>query len=128
VHMETIRRIITVGEAHLHVEERGSGEPLLLLHGLTGTGADWRHVFDLDALANDFRVITPDARGHGRSTHPNGEFTFARCARDVSAILDALEIEQARAIGLSLGAKTLLHVATQAPRRLRAMVLVSATP
>jgi pimeloyl-ACP methyl ester carboxylesterase len=81
--------------AELHLEERGSGEPLLLLHGMMGTG---------------------------------GDFTFARCGRDVLAILDALGIDRVRAVGVSLGAKTLLHVATLAPERVTAMILVSATP
>jgi len=106
----------------------GEGEPLVLLHGLTGTGDDWRHVFDLDALARSHRVIRPDAREHGRSTNPSGTFTFGQCARDVVALLDVLGVDRARAIGVSLGAKTLLHVAIRAAGRLSAMVLVSATP
>lgn len=126
--MKTLERTIHADGADLHVEERGAGEPLLLLHGMTGTGGDWRHVFDLDALAATFRVVMPDARGHGRSTDPDGAFSFARYGRDVLAILDALGIEQTAAVGVSLGAKTLLHTATQAPSRIRAMVLVSATP
>jgi pimeloyl-ACP methyl ester carboxylesterase len=123
-----LQHTIEVGGAELYVEERGTGEPLVLLHGMAGTSGDWRHVFDLDALARRARVITPDARGHGRSTNPGGEFTFAGCARDLFTVLDALGVERARAVGVSLGAKTLLHVATQAPGRMEAMVLVSATP
>jgi pimeloyl-ACP methyl ester carboxylesterase len=111
----------------LHFEERGSGEPLLLLHGLTGSSSDWQHVFDLAALAERCRVIMPDARGHGRSTM-RGAFTLAGCARDVLLLLDRLGIAQVRAIGMSLGAKTLLHVATIAPERVERMILVSATP
>jgi pimeloyl-ACP methyl ester carboxylesterase len=121
-------RTVTVEGAELHVEERGSGEPLLLLHGGAGSSGDWKHVFDLDALAARFRVIAPDARGHGRSTNPGGEFSFARWGWDVLAILDAMGIDHVRAAGVSLGAKTLLHVATLAPERVSAMILVSATP
>jgi pimeloyl-ACP methyl ester carboxylesterase len=122
------QRRITAGDAELYVEERGSGEPLLLLHGLMGTLADWEHVFELDALAEKHRVILPDARGHGRSKSASGAFTFRRCADDVLALLDALGIERAEAIGMSLGAKTLLHLATRHPARLTAMILVSAAP
>ena len=121
-------RTIAIDGNDIHFEERGSGAPLLLLHGLTGTGGDWRHVFDLDALAASFRVIAPDARGHGRSRNGRGEFTFRRCALDVLALLDHLEIERVRAVGMSLGAKTLLHVATLAPLRIERMILVSGTP
>jgi pimeloyl-ACP methyl ester carboxylesterase len=126
--MEIIRRTIQVNGADLYVEECGTGQPLVLLHGMMGTSGDWRHVFDLVELAQSFRVVALDARGHGRSTNPSGKFTFGGCARDVLAILDALSIDQAKAVGVSLGAKTLLHVATQAPARLEAMILVSATP
>src|SRR5262252_7881545 len=110
----------------MHYEDRGSGEPLLLLHGGLGIGDDWRHVFPSDP--NGYRVVAPDLRGHGRSTNPAGTFTIRQCAHDVVALVDRLEIAQARAIGLSLGAKTLLHVATAQPTRIEAMVLVSATP
>lgn len=102
--------------------------PLLLLHGFTGSGDDWQHVFDLDALARDHRVIRPDARGHGRSAKPSGALTFARLATDIVELLDQLGTAKVRAIGMSLGAKTLLHVATSAPERIETMVLVSATP
>jgi pimeloyl-ACP methyl ester carboxylesterase len=126
--MEVRTKTITVDGAELYVEERGRGEPLLLLHGMTGTGSDWRHLFDLDALGQSYRVIVPDARGHGRSTVTDQPFTFGQCARDVFAILDALGAGGVRAIGLSLGAKTLLHLATSVPSCVGAMVLVSAAP
>jgi len=115
-------------EDELYFEERGDGEPLLLLHGFGGTHDDWRHVFDLDALASGYRVITPDARGHGRSKHRRGDFTFRRLALDVLALLDHLGVGRVRAVGMSLGAKTLLHVATREPARVSRMILVSATP
>ncbi len=91
-----------------------------------GIGRDWRHVFPEDPPG--YRLLVPDLRGHGRSTNPAGAFTFRQCARDVLAWLDRLDIARAKAIGLSMGAKTLLHVATAAPDRLESMVLVGATP
>lgn len=109
-------------------EERGDGKPLLLLHGLTGTCGDWGHAFDLDRLATSYRVIAPDARGHGRSDNPTGEFTFRRCALDVIEIMDHTGLARVEAVGVSLGAKTLLHVVTEAPNRIETMVLVSPTP
>jgi pimeloyl-ACP methyl ester carboxylesterase len=128
MHNRTVRA--TDGASlHLHTSAATPGLPaIVLLHGLTGTGDDWRHVFDLDELAMRFQVIRPDARGHGRSTDPAGAFGFRRCARDVLEILDALAIDRVRAVGMSLGAKTLLHVASLAPERIEAMVLVSPAP
>jgi pimeloyl-ACP methyl ester carboxylesterase len=117
---------IGIGGFEMYFEDRGSGQPLVLLHGGMGIGADWRHVFPEDPPG--YRVVVPDLRGHGRSTSPDEPFTIRRCAGDVLALLDALGIHRTKAIGLSLGAKTLLHAATEQPSRLDAMVLVSATP
>ena len=118
---------IEVNGFQLYHEERGDGEPLLLLHGGTGIGADWKLVFTGGDPAG-FRVIVPDLRGHGGSTNPSRTFTFRQAAKDMFALLDHLRIQRVKAIGLSMGAKTLLHVATQEPDRVEAMVLVSATP
>ena len=110
----------------MYFEDRGSGDPLLLLHGGLGIGDDWRHVFPSDP--DGYRVIVPDLRGHGRSTNPSDDFTFRQCALDVLALLDHLGVSSTKAIGLSMGAKTLLHAATLRPNALSSMVLVSATP
>ena len=110
----------------MYVETRGEGEPLLLLHGGGGAGSNWNLVFK--EPPQGYRLIIPDLRGHGSSTNPSGEFTFRQSGLDVLALLDQLGIEKCKAIGLSMGAKTLLHVATQQPSRVEAMVLVSAAP
>lgn len=120
---------LRVGDgSELFFEDAGSGPALLLLHGLTGTHDDFLHALDVSSLRNDWRVIAPDARGHGRSTNPTGHFSIRTCAADVIALLAHLELDSVCAIGASLGAKTLLHVAVQAPQAVSAMVLVSATP
>ncbi len=116
-----------VNGSELYTATLGEGEPLLLLHGFTGSGADWAHVFDLDDLMRDHRLIVPDLRGHGRSEMGPEPLTIRQCSLDVLALLDELGVARCKAIGLSLGAKTLLHLATRAPDRVEAMVLVSAT-
>ncbi len=125
---KALGQTIEIDGIELYYEDQGQGEALLLLHGFTGAGADFAHVFDRDALAREFRVIAVDLRAHGRSTNPSGQFTIRSCAHDVYALLDRLGVERFSAIGMSLGAKTLLHMATQQPGRPRAQVLVSATP
>jgi len=118
---------IDVNGFQLYYEERGDGEPLLLLHGGTGVGGDWQHVFT-SGDPGGYRLIVPDLRGHGRSTNPSGLFTFRQVAKDVFALLDRLGVSRVKAIGMSAGAKSLLHMGTQQPHRVDAMVLVSATP
>ncbi|HEV3060838.1 MAG TPA: alpha/beta hydrolase [Vicinamibacterales bacterium] len=117
---------IELNDFEMYVEDRGAGAPLLLLHGGMGIGADWRHLFPEDP--DGYRVIAPDLRGHGRSTNPSRAFTFRQCAQDVLALLDHLGLPTVKAIGMSMGAKTLLHVATARPSVVSAMVLISATP
>ena len=118
--------ITDVNGCQIHYDVRGDGDPLVLLHGGLGAGADWRYVFPSDPAG--FRVIVPDLRGHGRSTNPSGEFTFRQAALDVLALLDHLGQATVNAIGLSGGGITLLHMATLQPARVGAMVLVSAPP
>jgi pimeloyl-ACP methyl ester carboxylesterase len=117
---------IPINGMEMYYEIRGAGEPLVLLHGGTGAGVNWDLLFK-NAPAG-YRLVVPDLRGHGRSTNPSATFTFRQSAFDVFAMLDHLGIERFKAIGVSLGAKTLLHMATQQPTRVAAMVLVSATP
>ncbi|HEY3139408.1 MAG TPA: alpha/beta hydrolase [Blastocatellia bacterium] len=119
-------QIEKINDIEIYYETRGEGEPLVLLHGGGGAGVNWEIIFR--EPPHGFRLIIPDLRGHGRSTNPSMKFTIRQCALDVFALLDQLGIDRFKAIGLSLGAKTLLHIATQQPDRVQAMVLVSATP
>src|SRR5262245_1591232 len=99
-----------VNGMEMYYEISGEGEPLVWLHGFTGIGAHWQLIFTEQPAG--FRLISPDLRGHGRSTNPSGKFTFRQSALDVFALLDSLGIERFKAIGMSAGAKTLLHMAT----------------
>jgi pimeloyl-ACP methyl ester carboxylesterase len=119
-------RMVRVNGCQMYVERSGEGDTLLLLHSGGGVGANWRLVFD--ASPPGYELIVPDLRGHGRSTNPGGAVTFRQLALDVLELLDTLGVARFKAIGISMGAKALLHVATQQPERVQAMVLVSATP
>jgi pimeloyl-ACP methyl ester carboxylesterase len=116
----------TINGFEMHWDESGEGEPLLWLHGGTGAGSDWHYVFPESPAG--YRVIKPDLRGHGASSNPAGEFSFRQCARDVLALLDHLELTRVKAIGLSGGGITLLHMAVAAPERITTMVVISAPP
>jgi len=110
----------------LHYEIHGQGAPLLWLHGLFGSGSDWQYVFD--SVPDSFQLIAPDLRGHGRTTNPTGRFTFRQTAEDVAALLRHLGLERVKAVGVSGGGLTLLHLATSAPSTVERMVIVSAPP
>lgn len=116
---------VPVNGMQMYYEIYGQGEPVVLLHGFTGSGQNW-HPMVAD-LAKEFQLIVPDLRGHGHSTNPANAFTHRQSALDVFALLDHLGIEHFKAMGISTGGMTLLHMATQQPDRVEAMVLIGAT-
>ncbi len=126
--MKKLLEKLSVNGIDLAYEVRGDGPPLLMLHGFFGSSGDWVHLFDLDALAKRWRLVMPDARGHGRSTNPSGLITHRQAAEDIRALLDHLGIERWKAVGVSFGGNILLHLAT-APAtrdRIEAMVITGA--
>lgn len=110
-----------VNDIQMYYELYGEGDPLLLLHGFTGSTLFWQpYIAD---FAEHFRLIVPDMRGHGRSSNPTNQFTFRQQASDVFALLEQLEISHCSAIGFSGGSATLLHMSTQQPTRFESLVL-----
>lgn len=95
-------RKITVDEVVLNVEEQGTGEPLLLVHGFPLDHRMWQG--QIDELSEDFRVIAPDLRGFGESSGAADLVTMEQFADDLANLLDALEIrEKIIYCGLSMG-------------------------
>lgn len=119
-------RTRTLNGIDLYFEVRGSGEPLLLLHGFTGSSQDWKAL--PPSFAEPFQLIMPDLRGHGRSSVLAEPFRHRDAADDIAALLDHLKIDSCKGMGISGGGNVLLHLATRQPERISAMVLVSATP
>lgn len=110
----------------IHFEIHGSGEPLVLLSGFSGTSGDWKP--SLSEWGTGFQIILPDLRGHGRSSILSKQFRHRDAAADMVALLDHLGIGSIKAVGISGGGNVLLHMATMQSARVKAMVLVSATP
>ena len=117
---------VHVNGIDLFYEVEGAGEPLLLLHGGGGTHENWTYA-GRDQFLGEYKLIAPDARGHGRSTNPQRTITHRQCALDMFSLLDHLGIQRCRAIGISMGGNILLHMATMQPDRIVAMVTVSST-
>jgi len=119
-------RTETLNGVRIYFEIHGTGEPLLLLHGFSGSGQDWLPT--AAAWGPDFQLILPDLRGHGRSSILSKPFRHQDAATDMFALFDHLEIGACKGVGVSGGGNVLLHLATRQPERIKAMVLVSATP
>ena len=101
---------------------KGDKPTVVLLHGWMAT-ADLNYGFEYAALAEHFRVVAFDQRGHGRGLATGGRFRFARCADDVADVLDALGIDQAIAVGYSMGGPVALRFAHRHAERAAGLVL-----
>ena len=105
----------------LRYEERGSGEPLVLLGGFGANAGFWEPV--LGGL-DGFRVITMDNRGVG-STRYDGGFSMSDMADDVDALLERLDVGDAHILGWSMGSQIAQCMAVRHPGRVRTLTLVS---
>jgi 2-succinyl-6-hydroxy-2,4-cyclohexadiene-1-carboxylate synthase len=116
---------IDVGGLRWEVRARGSGRPLLLLHGFTGRGTSWAD--HAPALARRFRLITVDLPGHGRSgiAQDPARMTVERTADDLVEILGRLDATPAHVLGYSLGARIALRLAIARPDAVNGLILES---
>jgi 3-oxoadipate enol-lactonase len=104
----------------LHRELRGAGPPVLLLHAGGLDGRMWDGL--AQRIENRFSLVIPDLRGHGRTPVPPERYAPAE---DVVALLDELGIERAAVVGNSYGGRVALQLATLAPERVAALVLLA---
>lgn len=112
--------------ARIAYDDIGKGRPLLLLHGLMAHRGFFRHQH---SLSDEFRVIAVDLRGHGESRADPGSLTIGRLADDVAALAAHLGLEDAIAVGWSLGASVLWQVLTgAAANRFAGAVIVDMSP
>lgn len=114
--------VVRVGEIELSYERAGSGPPLLLIMGMSGTFDHW-HAGFLDNLRREFDTVVYDHRGVGASSHLEGPVTIARLAEDVVGLLDALEIDSAHVLGISMGGMVAQELALACPERISTLVL-----
>ncbi len=110
-------------EIHYLVE--GRGDPVVLLHGITGTAAsNWGGPGIIGRLAEEFQVISVDQRGHGKSGKPHDAASYGeRMALDVVDLLDHLRLQQAHVVGYSMGGFITMKLVALAPDRLMSAVV-----
>jgi pimeloyl-ACP methyl ester carboxylesterase len=113
---------VEVPGAQLHYERAGSGEPLLLVQGMSATHLAWGRPF-LSLLERDFDCIVFDNRGIGLSAPFEGRFTTADMATDAAGLLDALDVERAHVFGISMGGMIAQELALAQPERLASLTL-----
>lgn len=111
--------------AALAAERAGSGPPLMLLHGFTGSAAGMAHI--AGALAGEFATLAPDLPGHGRSAQRvmRPGYDFDACLDDLVGTLDAAGHRAAHWLGYSMGARLALACAVRHPARVASLVLLA---
>jgi 3-oxoadipate enol-lactonase len=113
---------LQVGDHELHYERAGTGEPLLMIQGMSGTHVAWGEPF-LTPLRQNFDVIAFDNRGIGLSGPVDGPFTILEMAEDAAGVLDQLDIESAHVVGISMGGMIAQDLALAHPGRLHSLTL-----
>jgi len=103
--------------------EAGSGEALLLIHGMAGSSATWRAV--LPQLSKKYRVVAPDLLGHGESAKPRGDYSLGAFAVWLRDLLDELGIARATVVGQSLGGGVAMQFIYQHRDYCERLVLIS---
>ena len=109
----------------IHYQHVGSGNPLVMVHGLTGNLAVW-HLHIVPALCDHFEILTYDLRGHGYSDAPATGYSPDDMAGDLLDLLDALAIDRAVIAGHSYGADIALYFAAAYPERVREVIAIEA--
>ncbi|MGH0030888.1 MAG: 2-succinyl-6-hydroxy-2,4-cyclohexadiene-1-carboxylate synthase [Myxococcota bacterium] len=119
---------VEIDGVRLRVDTWGEGDPVLLLHGFTGTGRGMGAL--ARRLARSHRVIAPDLVGHGESSAPDdaSAYTMERCVSALAAVMEAFDAAPFHLFGYSMGGRVGLHCLARHPRRVRRAVLLGASP
>jgi len=112
-----------VNGVRMYYEERGSGQPLILVHGGLGAGEMYGPI--LEILDEGRRVITPDLQAHGHTADVDRPLRYESLGDDLAGLIVHLGLEQADVMGYSLGGGSALRVAIQHPHLVRRLVIVA---
>ncbi len=114
--------IIETNGIQMYYEEKGSGDPLILIMGLTANGATWEA--HAEVWSEKFRCIMPDNRGVGLSDKPTGDYSAEMMADDYAGWMDSLGSEKARVVGVSMGSIIAQQLCLRHPDKVQSAVLM----
>jgi 3-oxoadipate enol-lactonase len=108
----------------IQYHDKGSGFPLILIHGLSDDSNLWLPV--MPELSKHYRTIALDVRGHGGSSKPDAPYSIPMFAGDLFEFIDKLDISRVNLMGLSMGSAILQQFAVEHPEKIGSLVLLSA--
>lgn len=114
-----------VNDLTLSYIDEGSGEVILLIHGFCGSPAYWETI--IPQLSENYRVIAPALRGHGKSSAVSDPYTIDDMAMDIKCLLEELQIPKVIMFGHSLGGYVTLSFAERFPEKLSGLALIHST-
>jgi len=119
---------ITVNGLDYYVEDEGQGEPLLLLHGFTGSVRSWDEV--ASRLSADYRILRVDLPGHGRTAFASAldRYSMAATTRDLATILTERRAAPAHVLGYSMGGRLAFGFGLAYPAQVRSLIIESGSP
>ncbi len=117
---------ISAGDVDIHYVEAGAGSPLVLVHGLGGSWADWD--YQINAFSQHYRVLAPDLRGFGDTPIGQREPGVLQFVEDLRLFLDAAGVDSCLLVGHSMGGAVCLQFALQYPQRVQRLVITNSVP
>src|SRR5262245_20103199 len=111
---------------HVYYEVHGTGDPVLLIMGLAADSTAW--MFQVPDFSQQYRTIVYDNRGVGRTSKPAGPYTMHQMADDAAGLLDALAVDRAHVVGVSMGGMIAQELTLRYPGRVRSLVLACTYP
>ncbi len=115
---------VNLGDITMYVEQHGKGEPIIFLHGGMGSANSWAD--QVSFFSKNYRVITPESRGQGRTSDANVPLTYHLMAEDTVRLMDALKIPSAYIVGWSDGGNIAIDMAIHHPNRVKKLVAYGA--
>ena len=114
---------VNVNGINVYYEITGSGEPLILVHGLGSSTRDWEQ--QVEFFSKRYQVITYDLRGHGKTDKPKGPYTIKLFAADAAALISAIGIGAAHIGGISLGGMITFQLAVDEPQLFKSAIITN---
>jgi non-heme chloroperoxidase len=119
--------LLTSDGIKLHYEVKGEGEPIVLIHGWSQNSSVY--LPQVEKLSKDYKVVTYDFRGHGKSDRPEHGLTLKRYGADLEELMEELKLENVTLVGWSMGASTTFdYVRNYGVNRLKSITIFDMTP